>query len=285
MNKPTADISIIVPNYNNGKFLGEFIESVNQSTLSPKELVIVDDGSTDNSRQVLDKYSSLHYLKVFYFEQNRGLTEALNTALEISTGKYIMRADPDDKLDPERIEKQVGFMLNNAHVDVLGCNVCYFNGETGKIINQSNFPTGHHEIVRRYSKGEHGIQHPTAFLRGDLYKKYRYQKIFPAEDYELFARMAFDGLIFANLEEPLYFMRVHRGSSTSNLRLKTMIQTYAFRDRIYSTHTSRWRVLTYFWHILFYRKYQTNRFLIPKYLFLLISSVFYPSKLVNRIFK
>lgn len=285
MTKTIADISIIVPNFNNGKYLSEFIESVIRSTFFPKELIIVDDGSTDNSRQVLEKYSELPFLKVVCFAKNKGLTAALNAALEVSTGKYIMRADPDDKLDPGRIEKQVSFMVENPQVDVLGCNVNYFSDETGKIINRSNFPTGHHEIVKRYWKGEHGIQHPTAFLRGDLYRKYRYQKLFPAEDYELFARMAFDGLVFANLEEPLYFMRVHKGSSTSNLGLKTMIHTYAFRDRIFDTHTSRWRVLTYFWHILFYRKYQTCRFFIPKYLFLLISSVFYPSKLINRLFK
>lgn len=283
--KPTYDISIIVPNYNNGKYLSEFIESVIQSGILPSELVIVDDGSTDDSMKILESFSELPFLKVVSFPENRGLTAALNAAIEVAAGKYIMRADPDDKLHPDRIKKQTEFMLKNPQVDVLGCNVMYFSNNTRTTINQSNFPLEHDEIVKRYSNGEHGIQHPTAFLRGDIYKKYRYQKIFPGEDYEIFARMAFDGLTFANLKEPLYFMRVHSGSSTSNLSIKTMIQTYSFRDKVYGTHTNRLRILTYFWHIMFYRKYQTSRFFITKYLFLLISAICYPSKVLTRIFK
>jgi len=283
--KPIADVSIIVPNYNNGKYLGDFIQSVADSSMLPKEVVIVNDGSTDESLSILKKYSGIPWLKVISFEENRGLTSALNAAIEIATGKYIMRADPDDKMHPGRILQQSEFMLKNPHIDVLGCNVKYFSDITGKTINQSNFPLNHHEIIKRYSKGEHGIQHPTAFLRGDIYRKYRYQKIFPGEDYELFARMAFDGLVFANLKEPLYFMRVHKGSSTSNLSLDVMTQTYQFRDGIYGTHTNRLRILRYYWHILFYRKYQTSIFFIPKYLFLLFSTICHPSKLFNRIFK
>jgi len=283
--KPTFDISIIVPNYNNGKYLSEFIESVIQSAILPRELIIVDDGSMDDSMKILESFSELPYLKVVSFPENRGLTAALNAAIEIATGKYIMRADPDDKLHPDRIEKQTAFMLDNPQIDVLGCNVKYFSDKTGKTINQSNFPLDHHEIVKRYAKGEHGIQHPTAFLRGDIYKKYRYQKIFPGEDYEIFARMAFDGLVFANLKEPLYFMRVHKGSSTSNLSLDVITQTYKFRDKIYGTHTSRWWIKRYYWHMLFYRKYQSSELNIIRYFYLLISILCYPSKLINRLTK
>jgi glycosyltransferase involved in cell wall biosynthesis len=280
--KKTYDISIIVPNYNNGKYLSEFIESVIHSAILPKELVIVDDGSTDDSMKILNGFTYLPFLKVVSFPENRGLTAALNAAIEVATGEYIMRADPDDKLHPDRIERQTQFMLNNPHIDVLGCNVKYFSDKTDKTINQSNFPTDHHEIITRYSKGEHGIQHPTAFLRGDIYKKYRYQKIFPGEDYEIFARMAFDGLVFANLKEPLYFMRVHKGSSTSNLSMSVMTQTYEFRDKIYGTHTSRLWIRRYYLHILYYRKYQTSGLFFIRYFYLLISILCYPSKLVKR---
>lgn len=283
--KPNADVSVIVPNFNNGRFLPEFIESVKMSSILPKEIVIVDDGSTDNSLKVLKSYSELAYLKVIVFTENKGLTAALNAAIEVATGKYIMRADPDDIMHPERIEKQTGFMLKNPHIDILGCNVTYFNNQTGKTINQSNFPLDHHEIVKRYSKGEHGIMHATAIIRGDIYKKYSYQKIFPGEDYEIFARMAFDGLTFANLNEPLYLMRVHSGSSTGNLSLSVIKQTYQFRDNVYGTKTSQFWILKYYWHMLFYRKYQSSVHYPAKYLYLLFSTVCYPTKLINRLMK
>jgi glycosyltransferase involved in cell wall biosynthesis len=119
--KPTADVSIIVPAYNNGRFLNEFIQSVIDSTVMPHELIIVNDGSTDESTQVLETYKSLDFLKIIQFQLNQGLTDALNAGLDIATGKYIMRADPDDIMYPERIERQLNFMVTHPETDVLGC--------------------------------------------------------------------------------------------------------------------------------------------------------------------
>jgi len=142
-NKPITDVSVIVPNYNNGRYLDAFIGSVTNSTVEPAELIIVDDGSTDNSLEILARHKHLPYLKIIVFKKNKGLTAALNAALEASGGKYVMRADPDDRLAPNRIEKQFIFMEQNPEVDILGCNSTYFDDATDKEINKSNFPEGH----------------------------------------------------------------------------------------------------------------------------------------------
>lgn len=281
--KPKADVCVIVPNYNNGRYLDEFIESVIHSTVEPAMLLIVDDGSTDNSAEKLSKYATLSYMKVIYLETNKGLTTALNTALENANAKYIMRADPDDILLPEKIYRQFAFMEQHPEVDILGCNLIYFR-EHHHQINPSNFPTDHKSIVKAYLRGEHGVQHPTVFIRSEVYKCYRYQPVFPGEDYEIFARMVKDGRRFANLKDKLYLMRVHTDSSTSNLQLSGIKNTFAFRDKIFGTRTGTLRIKTYFIHITHYRKYQmSSNFFIGGY-HLLIAIVFYPSKLFKRLF-
>ena len=285
LKKPAADVTIIAPNYNNGKYLKSFIMSVLDSTFWPVALIVINDGSTDESQKVLESFSNVDFLKVIHFASNVGLTTALNAGLDAANSKYIMRADPDDMLLPDRIEKQYQFLEQHPEIDVVGCNVLYFRDEDGSVINKSNFPLRHDDILKRYIRGEHGIQHPTAFIRGSVYKSYRYQKIFPAEDYEIFSRMARDGCRFANIAEPLYLMRVHKGSSTSNIKISGIRQTFKFRDEIFGTKTSRFRIWVYFCHIRFYRNYQLSRNPIKKYGSLLISLLFNPNKLIRRLVK
>lgn len=281
--KPTADVSIIVPAYNNGRFLGEFIESVINSTVTPLELIIINDGSTDESIKVLETYKSLDFLKIIQFPFNQGLTEALNSGLDIANGKYIMRADPDDIMYPERIERQLNFMETHPETDVLGCNVWYFHHETGVNINMSNFPSDHKHIIRAYQKGLHGIQHPTAFMKRTVAQRYRYNKLFPGEDYEFFSRMAKDGCHFANIPDPLYRMRVHPMSMTSNIKLTAIQYSFKMRDIIWETKTSKTRIYSYYLFIHFYRRYQISSNGLFKYLYLVVAILANPMSLVKRL--
>ena len=273
-----------MPNYNNGHYLAAFISSVVSSTLEPHELIIVDDGSIDHSPEVLEEFNHLPYLRAIRFSENKGLTAALNTALEASTGKYVMRADPDDRLSAERMEKQFTYMEAHPETDVLGCNVIYFDDKSGEEINTSNFPETHETIVNAFRRGEHGLQHPTAFVKGEVYRKYRYQEIFPGEDYEIFSRMVRDGCRFANLKEPLYYMRVHDGSATSNLKPAHIRTTFMFRDRIFGTRSTKSRIMLYYFYMLNYRKFQQAQSPFGKYWYLIMAGLCYPTKVFKRIF-
>lgn len=283
--KSIVSVSVISANYNNGRYLPEFIGSIVNSTVLPQELIIIDDGSTDESLSVLDRISELNFLKVIRFHQNRGLTTALNAGLDVATGKYIMRADPDDLLLPERIERQFHFMEENPEIDVVGCNVIYFNDQSRKKINISNFPLCHAEIADAFRRGEHGLQHPTAFVKGDVFRMNRYQQIFPGEDYELFASLVKNGFKFANLPDNLYLMRVHPNSSTSNLKIEAIRQTFEFRDQIFGTKTSGCRIFIYYQYIRHYRIYQMTENNLVRYFHLFLSALFYPAKLFRRLRK
>ena len=283
--KPVADISIIAPNYNNGRFLIEFVESIVNSTVLPRELIIIDDGSTDESTTVLERYSYLAVLRTIRFHENRGLTEALNAGLEIATGKYIMRADPDDILIPERIERQYHYMETHPETGVAGCNVQYFHDKTGKNINVSNFPTDHADIVKAYKQGVNGVQHPTAIIRRSIISRYSYRTVLTGEDYEIFSTMARDGHRFANLAEPLYRMRIHPKSLTSNLNLSAIRNIFGIRDRIWGTKTPGIRILLYYLYICSYRKYQLSTNWFVRYCYLFVSGMCFPVRIFKRLFR
>ncbi len=282
--KPVADLSIIAANYNNGKYLGGFIESIACSGMLPKELILVDDGSTDSSRDVIHSCRGLSFLKAVFFDRNQGLSTALNAALEMATGKYIMRGDPDDLFLPHRIETQVAFLEHNPGVDVLGCHAIYFSVNPESPINRTNFPLRHQQIVAAYHKGEHGLLHATVCGKRSVYQKYRYQPLSPGEDYELFARMVRDGHRFANLKEVLYKIRIHPGSSTSQISKEAIRRTFDFRDRIFGKRTSRFRVWSYHRYIHHYRQSQLAHKSLRKYTHLFMAILFYPRKLFRRIF-
>lgn len=283
--KKTVSVSIISANYNNGRYLKDFIVSIDESTVLPKELIIIDDGSLDDSMEILSGFSHIDYLIVIAFEKNRGFCVALNAGIEYATGDYIMRIDPDDMVLQNRIEIQTDYLDKSQNIDVVGSNVIYVNHETKEEIFRSNFPTDNSAIRSKYKKGEHGVQHPSTMIRAGVMKKYPYnQENFKAEDYEIFARMIADDHNFANITEPLTKMRVHGHSVSSNIKHSTIKLTYKIRDEIFKTSTNKLRVRFYFWHILNYKKFLITGNKLMKPIYLAFAIACYPSKFFSRIF-
>jgi len=285
MVKPTVGVSIIAANYNNGRYLADFIGSIDHSGVLPKELIIIDDGSTDESLRIMDEFSSLSYLKIIKFEKNRGFCIALNEGIKEATGEYIMRADPDDIITEDRIRIQVEFLEKHIDIDVVGSNVLYFSNLTKKNLCKSNFPLKHLSILKEYRKGDHGVQHPSTMIRAGVMKKYLYdQKNVKAEDYEIFARMIHDGYKFANIAQPLTKMRVHSQSISSNICYETIKRTFGIRDEIFGTSTSKIKMKLYYCYISNYRKFLISNNLGLKMFFLTASIVCNPQKFIKRFF-
>ena len=109
-----VDISILCANYNNANYLDEFFNSIINSTYSVKEIIIVDDCSTDNSCEIIENYSKiLDNIILIKLDKNVGFANALNEGIKYVTAKYILRIDPDDVLASDRIEKQYDFLFNS----------------------------------------------------------------------------------------------------------------------------------------------------------------------------
>lgn len=113
----TPSVSVIIPTYNRGNFIGESISSVLSQTYTDFELIIVDDGSTDNTEYIISTFSDprLQYIK----QPNRGRSKARNHALSLACGKYITFLDSDDLYLPNKIELQVDYLNNHPGVGMV----------------------------------------------------------------------------------------------------------------------------------------------------------------------
>jgi glycosyltransferase involved in cell wall biosynthesis len=282
--KNVADVSVVCANYNNGRFLHDFFQGFADSKIWPKELIFVDDGSIDDSISIAETFTPLlPFLKILPLTKNVGFGNALNEGIRCATASYIMRIDPDDIVLPDRIGIQVE-MLSLGDFDVVGSNAEIFHSESGRALGKTNFPLRHLEISAKIRAGEHGVLHPTVMARASLFKSNLYiQENVPAEDYDIFARMLKSGARFANTGTVLTRYRVHQMSASNHLPFSTINKTFKIRDALFNTRTSLFNVLVYYVHIKYYRKYLFSQSLIPRFLFLAVSSALYPRKLLRRI--
>lgn len=116
-------LSVIIPAYNYATYLGECIESVLSQSLLPDEIIVVDDESTDNTKEVCEKYP-VKYI----WQKNKGLSGARNTGIREAKSDYIMCLDADDILRPDAIKEHMEIADDNS---IAQCGLMYFGTETG----------------------------------------------------------------------------------------------------------------------------------------------------------
>lgn len=127
-------VSIITPCYNGAKYIGETIESVLAQTYFDWEMIIVDDGSKDNSAEVIKKYCGMDGRIQYVYQKNRGSAAARNNAIHRAQGQYIALLDADDIWMPEFLEKQIAFMKEKKAVCVC-CSYGRIDEKSRKILN------------------------------------------------------------------------------------------------------------------------------------------------------
>ena len=122
-------VSVITGTYNPGHLIHKFIESVLKQTLTDLELIIIDDYSTDGTREVLQEYTKKDSrIKLIFNEQNLGISATYNKGLDIATGEYVSLVDSDDFLDLDFYEKMYNFSINNNLDLCLGYSITHFSG-------------------------------------------------------------------------------------------------------------------------------------------------------------
>ncbi|MEG0844245.1 MAG: glycosyltransferase family 2 protein [Romboutsia sp.] len=144
----SVDVSIIIPVYNMEKYLEECLESVFNQTYSNIELIIVNDGSTDKSKYIIEKYIEKYKNIIFIDQKNQGLSTARNNALKLATGKYVLFLDSDDFLDKECIELIYNKAIKtNSDVVIMGYTMVYSTKQNievdyKKYVNSNEFYSG-----------------------------------------------------------------------------------------------------------------------------------------------
>jgi glycosyltransferase involved in cell wall biosynthesis len=186
MNLPL--VSIVMPVYNCQKYLKEAIISVLSQTYKNIELVIVNDGSTDSSMDIILSFSD-DRIRCLVNEFNSGIVFTRNRGLDAAKGEYVATLDSDDIAMPERIEKQVFFLSSNPDYGMCGTFFYTMNSE-GKPRRKIKFPTNNRDIVTYLTLGN-CFCNSTVMIRSQLAKELKYREKFDiVEDYELWCRIA-----------------------------------------------------------------------------------------------
>jgi glycosyltransferase involved in cell wall biosynthesis len=212
-------ISVIIPIYNSESYVGEALESIINQAYKNLEIILVDDGSTDKSLVIVEKYAeSDKRIVILRNGNNSGIVVSLNKGISYCHGKYVARMDSDDWSFPYRISKQVEFLEKNPDVVICGGSIEIVDVNM-KHLNYRLYPLTDKKVrsvIFMFSP----YAHPSVMYRAEAVRKAGlYDNSFLwAEDYDLYFRLGMIGK-FSNLHEPLLKLRTHK-NSVSQTRLK-----------------------------------------------------------------
>lgn len=210
-------ISVVMPVYNGEKFLKQSIESILNQTYNDFEFIIINDGSTDNSLEIIKRYVAIDERIILISQENKGIVEALNKGIDISSGKYIARMDCDDISLPNRFKVQLDFMRENTNVDILGTYISAIGqseDEMRRVEKWFNVSVTDKNKLER-SLVSTVLCHPSIIMTSEFSKKNKYDSKYPQiEDYELFLRAISKGYKLCNIQEVLFKYRVHEDSKS-----------------------------------------------------------------------
>lgn len=213
-------ISVVMPVFNGGIHLAKAVDSIISQTFTNFEFIIINDGSTDDTLEILTNYRKSEPRIKILSRENKGLIETLNEGINLAVGKYIARMDSDDISLPFRFERQVEFLDSHEDYVAIGVRADLIDVDDQSLCSFGNWTT-HDEIDSEHIKGVGGpIVHPSSMIRRETLMLINgYSNEYPhAEDLDLFLRLAEHGKL-ANIPEILFQYRQHMDSIGYSKRL------------------------------------------------------------------
>ncbi len=211
-------ISVIIPVYNLEKYLRESLDSVINQTYENLEIILVDDGSTDNSLRILREYEKKDKRISVLTQKNSGVCMAMKNGVLFSSGKYIVRCDGDDINELNRYERQLKYLEEN-NCDLVGCYVKAFgDGDENyqRVVDRTRTPVRNFNdaFLRAYFGGV--ITGGSIFVRSDVLKKLSpFHKDYGiVEDRLIYLSFLKNGYKIGMVEELLYYYRIHHTNTS-----------------------------------------------------------------------
>lgn len=202
-------ISVVLPVRNGELYLSAALHSILTQTFVKFELIVVDDGSSDKTPEILSEFQKRDTRVRIVCNPGVGLVDALNYGVRIASAPLIARMDADDVCLPERFQLQYDFLTAHPEVAVLGTQVIFVDHIGLPISKTPRLPQQPDDVARLLLKGC-CIRHPTVVFRREAFERaggYR-NELVDAEDYDLWLRIA-ERALLANLPEQLLYYRVH----------------------------------------------------------------------------
>ncbi len=221
-------VSIIIPTFNTGKYIKEAVDSAINQTYKNKEVIVVDDGSTDNTKEILDIYIQDNKIKYIY-QENRGLAAARNTGIRNSKGNFLSFLDADDLYCPEKIKKQVEISTNTPGFNIAYCVAGhFFNDDKENVYTFKNKPVAGDQL-KKLSKGNF-INVNTAFVNRRIVENILFdENLRTSEDWDFWIRASFSGYKFLFHNDILVLTRIRKDSLQSNFVLQKKNDIYVLK--------------------------------------------------------
>jgi glycosyltransferase involved in cell wall biosynthesis len=289
-------LSVIMPVYNGESFLKETIESVLNQTFTDFEFIIIDDGSTDKTSEILNEYAKKdNRIRIFRNEQNKRIVYCLNKGLDNASARIIARMDCDDICMPDRFEKQYKFLISNPDIVLVGSQVEFVNID-GKLLYKSLFPTDDYNIRKELFLKKNVIIHPSVMFKWDGELYYR-EFAYPAEDYDMWLRMAQKGRV-AILNDYLLKVRLNPEGTTFSKKIlqdKTVdLINKLFKERLNygeekilpkneSKETDNTKHLSNFYRLLTTKIIKHKRGSFKWVVFALLFHILFPNNLLRKL--
>jgi glycosyltransferase involved in cell wall biosynthesis len=218
-------VSILLPVYNAASDLPQAVNSLLNQAYRDFEVIAIDDGSTDGSGELLDKYARTDpRIRVFHQENAGALGKVLNRAAELAQGKYLARQDADDASDPSRLENQIKYLEAHHNTGLCGTWVWFIDTNLGPLFSLE-LPDDHALLSHYLTRGMNPFVHGSLMLRAEVFHKTGGYRGSYAEDFDLWLRMSEVTRLGICKALGYYFWRSVSGiSSGANLRQQALIR-------------------------------------------------------------
>ncbi len=178
-------ISVIIPCYNHGRYLARAIESINSQSVKDTEIIVVDDGSTDNTKEETTRYPEIIYI----YQSNQGLSAARNTGIRASKGDYLVFLDADDWLAPDALKINLGYISGKPEIAFVSGAHIKINASGEVLEDVRNVVESDH--YRHLLEGNYIGMHATVMYARWIFDHFTYDTSLKAcEDYDLYFKIA-----------------------------------------------------------------------------------------------
>lgn len=234
-------VSVVIPSYNYARFLERTVESLQAQSFADWEAIVVDDGSTDDTDEVVAELVGKDPRIIYVRQQNAGTSAAKNAGIRHARGEYIVFLDADDLLTTNKLEAHIEHFKSNPHIDISYSRFRYFqDGEESLLFTKLNLSSreewaavidGRYDVALPvFLKGNNMAIHAAMVRKSLVDKVGEFDPYMPAlEDWDYWLRCILRGAYLAFLDDPevLALTRVHKGSATHTLDFSN------YKQRVY----------------------------------------------------
>jgi glycosyltransferase involved in cell wall biosynthesis len=201
----SPSISVVLPVYNGEKYIAEALDSILSQTFTDFELIVINDGSRDDSLKILQEYQQKDSRIFVLSRENKGAVTSQNEGIALARGTWIARMDHDDIALPHRFERQLQ-QLEQTGADICGSWVQFFGTADKRILKHPETD----EAIKVALLFGSAFAHPTVMMRTAFAKQLLYNTCFEkCDDYDLWERAARAGWVMTNVPEVLLRYRLH----------------------------------------------------------------------------